>query len=373
MQTILQLRIDASEQTLIALVQIFGLFVLLLQLSIMTNRLFLNWRKKTKESLKAKYELLLTGIIFIDEGESPNSWQEERQKLIDHFRKHYMHRDFNRKVLVDELMLLHRTYGAVNAVRIKDLYYSLGLDKTGIKMLRKANASLLANIIRDLAQMDVQNAIPAIRKLKSHPSSFVRLEANIALFKLDNQNLFQILDTKEELSTWEQIKIFEVIRYKRSEELPLFSKWLNSSNLSVVTFCLQLIAHYKQDDARAQVMQMLTHSNLEIRVKAWQVLESLGGFSDLDPWLEKFDAMELEEKEAFMHCVSGSGNKDYFSWFYTLVQKNDAALALMAGKCIFHLGEEALRMFECNVTELDSNAQELRVYKHCNDRRLLMS
>lgn len=367
---IMQIYLAESYETVKELIFLLGGFILLLQLFIFLNRLFINYRTKRKKELKEKYELLLSGVLFLDEEDHANSWDSEKDKLVLHFKKHYMRRDFNRKVLVDELLQLHRTFKGALAERAKDLYYDLGLDKTGIRKMASRNATVRANIIRDLAQMDVKAAIPAIRKQVKHPSPAVRLEAKIALFKLDDDQLFGLLDQDQELSKWEQIKLFEVFRHFKRSELPSFHKWLFQRNESIQLFCLELIAFFKQYEAADDCIQLLKTENLAIRTKALQVLSTLNNFDFLDEQIQKIEQLYLEEKIALMECIAASAEARHKVFCEEVVcNAPSKTLALAAGRALLVFADNDFDKLEMQYAAVE-NEQLHRVIQHLKAHKL---
>ncbi len=371
---LLRISITESFETIKFLVYVMAFFVFFLQAIIIINRLISRRNKKLAAEIRKHFELLLTGIIFIDDSEQDSDgWAESKKKMIRHFKKNYLKSDFNRRVLVEDLLLLNRAYKGGNAVRLKELYYALELDVTGIQVMKRANATLKAKIIRDLTQMEVKSAIPAIRKLTQHPSPLVRLEANISLFYLDVDNAFGMLNTSDELSTWEMMKLFANIKRIDPANIPSFKKWLNSKNRSVVFFALHLIAHFNQQDSLEEVKNLLNHVALSIKLKAMEVLVEINYNDFLKDEIKDFENKFNIEKKTIIRLIGKAKANENYDFLLNIVQYKSPELALEAGRSIVELGTDYFEKFELSIQNELLNTQALKVYKHISDKRLILT
>jgi hypothetical protein len=121
---------------------------------------------------------------------------------------------------------------------------------------------------------------------------------------LIGDEFFVFLDKPgKDLSSWDQLKILEEIRDKKIE-LPEFSYWLNSENLSVLGFCLRMIRSFKQRSAFHDVLGLLSHSNDEIRAEAVVTLGELGNKDALKALREKFESENFTNRMLILRAMA---------------------------------------------------------------------
>lgn len=110
-------------------------------------------------------------------------------------------------------------------------------------------------------------------------------------------------DPGKDLSSWDQLKILEEIRAKNLE-IPEFSFWLNSDNISVLGFCLRMIRSFGQQSAYHGVSRLLEHKNDEIRAEAIVTLGVLGNKEILEVFREKFESEGLTNRMLILRAMA---------------------------------------------------------------------
>ncbi|MFN2394149.1 MAG: HEAT repeat domain-containing protein [Bacteroidales bacterium] len=247
------------------LVSLIVLFV-----AILINRQLKTKKRRKIKELKQEYQEQLADFLFNDEVESIEF------KGIDS--------KMNRQIFIDELRFLHSNLYGEAASKLRDLYFNLDLHKDSLRKVYRKRWFLKLKGFKEVAQLDVKDANDYISEFVNHKNPIIRVEAQVALVKLSDENPLGFLENlKYTLSDWEMINIYDTLIYHQIN-IESFEPWLENQNYSVVVFALRMIMLFKHVDAMPKVKQLLFHEHPEIRlaaVKALKPMESEEYISDL--------------------------------------------------------------------------------------------
>lgn len=116
-----------------------------------------------------------------------------------------------------------------------------------------------------------------IEKCLNSPSTALRLEAELALMHLDRDDPFSFLGKlRLEFTPWEQLHVIEMAM-RNNLFLPVFSRWLNSGNESVVIFCRRMSGEQGIETAEgtsSDGMQFVSGELLESKIRQQLKLDS---------------------------------------------------------------------------------------------------
>jgi hypothetical protein len=131
--------------------------------------------------------------------------------------------------------------------------------------------------VMELTQMDVQISDVTILPLTNSTNSSLRAAARNAYIQLSKNEPFKFFDiATEPILPWDQLELFKIITTTKDIAIPNFSRWVSySTNKSVVSFCLKLIAHYDQQSAIPAVMELLNNKDHYFRADAINCLGKL--------------------------------------------------------------------------------------------------
>jgi len=89
--------------------------------------------------------------------------------------------------------------------------------------------------------MDITEANDKISKSLKSKNDILRMEAQLALIRLNEDDPFGFLDhLTHHFTLWEQLNVYELITL-HNLPIPEFSRWTTSNNKSVVIFALRMI------------------------------------------------------------------------------------------------------------------------------------
>lgn len=249
------------EKILIAIVVYLLISILALFVAILINRqLQTKKRKKTRE-LKNEYQEQLAAFLFDD--------------TVERIEFTGINIPQNRQIFIDELRVLHSNLYGETAEKLRDLYFNLELHKDSLRKVYHRSWHQMAKGFREVAQMDVKDANDHIRSFVNAKNPIIRVEAQVAMVKLSEDNPLSFLDELTyELSEWEQINIYDTLTYHQMN-IDSFESWLDNPNPSVVQFALRMIGLFKHMHSAPRVQQLLTHKDARIRLAAVQALKPL--------------------------------------------------------------------------------------------------
>jgi len=222
---------------------------------------------------KEHIDNVLANVIIYDETDDIN-------EIIDHFypkmKKIPLRNAIVNKILISEILTYHKNFTGKTAEVLSVLYRKLGLDKKTKKKIKNKNWETKIEGIREANEMEIIEMADVIIKYTDDEHSLLRMEAQAAYIKLSQNDPFHFLDrAQERILDWHQLVLFEIITKNKKLIIPSFSKWLRSTNDTVVMLCLKLIDHFMQFDAADEVQRLLKHHNPKIIKKSIEVIGKL--------------------------------------------------------------------------------------------------
>jgi HEAT repeat protein len=217
--------------------------------------------------------------------------------------------------------------------------------------------------------MNIKDANETIYKALNSSNEILRMEAQIALVRLGDDNPFEFLSHLiRPFSLWEQITLHELI-IQHNISVPSFKKWLTSPNPTVIMFALRMIREFKQNDAEEDMRETLLHPDSSIRQLAVQVAGDLGMRSTLEIMKRMY---KNQEYNVCLEIVRSMGKMPDLSMmgFLQLVldKEDDVQLQIEATKAIENNGEEGVKAL---VKLMKSEYKNYNIIvRHVLDRRI---
>lgn len=332
------------------LLVLFILLFISFFITLMVARSIHKYNDKYKAQLKEKYELLLTGIIFNEEEElETDEFKESKQRVINHFKKKYLKNRKNRNILREHIVLLHKNFAGTSANILERLYVELKLHKEALQELNSPDWGIQANAVRELAQLNILDAAPKLKRRARHENPILRIEAQVAALTMDEQDPFSFLDNnRNHLTTWHQINLAANMNKIGAEKLPQFSRWFNSPNDSIVLFCIKMTLQYDQFDSIPELIKLLKHRSDEIIAQAAYVL---GEFSATDAdvnLLNAFVNASVKVKLKIIEAIGKCGTEEHIPFLEQQLLQNDLTIATKAAEALLILGDDGYKVLTRN-------------------------
>ena len=208
--------------------------------------------------------------------------------------------DSNREILINQIRELSKSMtmsAGVNEKAREQLRYlythHLHLDQDSMRKLYSSKWHIQVKGFRELAFMDITDANNKIQQALKSRNDILRMEAQLALLRLNKDDPFGFLDhLVHPFSLWEQLNVYELIAI-HNLPIPQFSRWTTSQNKTVVIFSLRMIQVFKQKQAVNHVIDCLEHEDKDVRHAAITVCG------------------EIQLRETFAHLKHIYKNEDY--------------------------------------------------------------
>lgn len=323
-----------------------------------------------QKEIKEKYELLLTGIIFNDEDEmQTDEWKSSKKRVVEHFKKRYLRKRINKKYLRDHIILLHKNFAGTAADVLRNLYIDLKLDKEAMRELNSPDWGTQANAIKELAQLNIVEAKKKIKSRTFHENQILRLEAQVAIIAMEEEDPFSFLGKdKNHLTEWHQINLAKIIDTIDREKLPLFSRWFNSKNDSIVEFCIKMTLQYDQFESIPELIELLNHKTQNI---VGEAARTLGEFSatEAQPMLLKvYRNATIPVKRKILTALGKCGTHELIPFLLQQLVQNEISIAMEAGKALRLLGDEGIQVLRDQSNSMLYGVGD--ICKHLLDERI---
>jgi len=329
--------------------------MLILLLFILFNRRRMERTEKLRQYLMEKYQGLTIDYLF-----GSTTPDDFKPIASDTFR---------RQVLIDQMIDVSVNLKGEESKKLIGLYKHLGLDRDSISRANDRRWHKKIKGFRELAFMNIKDANDEMYKALNSSNEILRMEAQIALVRLGDENAFEFLShLTRPFSLWEQISLHELM-IQHNIHLPSFKKWLTSSNPTVVMFALRMIREFKQNDADEDIQATLIHKNPEVRQLAVQVAGDLNIRSALEVMKHMY---KNQDYNICLEIVRSMGKMPDLSMlgFLTLVldKEDDVQLQIEAVKAIENNGEEGVKAL---VKIMKSEYKNYNIIvRHVLDRRI---
>lgn len=345
----------AFVNALIVTIMVSIATMIILLIIILLNRLRMEKEERLQQYLMEKYQSLIIDYLF------GNANPDEFRSIASD--------TYRRQVLIDQMIDVSVNLKGDETKKLLSLYKHLGLDRDSITRAYDRRWHKKIKGFRELAFMNIKDANEAIYKALNSSNEILRMEAQIALVRLSDDNPFEFLShLTRPFSLWEQITLHELI-VQHEILVPSFKKWLTSPNDTVVMFALRMIREFKQSQAEADIKNSLLHPSSSIRCLAVQVAGDLGMSSTLETLKHMYKnqdyniCLEIVRSMGKMPDVSMMG-------FLKLVldKEDDVQLQIEATKAIENMGEEGVKAL---VKLMKSEYKNYNIIvRHVLDRRI---
>ena len=149
--------------------------------------------------------------------------------LLEEFRS-IASDNYSRQVLIEQMIDVSVNLKGEESKKLIGLYKYLGLDKDSLARARDYRWHKKIKGFRELAFMNIKDANDIIHKALNSSNEILRMEAQIALVRLSDNDHFDFLSQlKRPFSLWEQITLHDLI-IQHNIPVPEFKKWLTSAN-----------------------------------------------------------------------------------------------------------------------------------------------
>ena len=225
-------------------------------------------------------------------------------------------------------------------VQLRDLYNQMHLDQDSVRKVYSSKWHIRVKGFRELAFMDVIEATDKLRQTLKSKNDILRMEAQLALVRLNKDDPFGFLDhLVHPFSLWEQLNVYELITI-HDLTVPQFSRWTTSSNKTVVIFALRMIQVFKQQQASPQIIECLAHPDKDIRQMAITVCGEIQLRETLPHLKHMYKNEEYSNCLTIIHAMGKMPDEMMLGFLKLVLDKeDDVQLQIESAKAISKMGE----------------------------------
>jgi len=214
------------------------------------------------------------------------------------------------------------------------------LDKDSIRKIYSSKWHIQVKGFRELAFMDVTESNDKLFHALKSKNNIVRMEAQLALIRLNRDDPFGFLDhLTHPFTLWEQLTVYELI-VVHNLPIPEFSRWTDSPNKSVVLFSLRMINVFKQQHAAPYVINCLKHSDRDIRHMAIFVCGEIQLRDSLPHLKQMYKDEDYTNCLTIVHAIGKMPDESMLGFLKLVLDKeDDVQLQIESAKAISKMGE----------------------------------
>jgi len=317
----------------VILYSIITLVVLLI--IILLNRNRLQREEKQRSYLNEVYQQKLMDYLFEEEK------REEARTELEEIASN----EFNRQLLIDQMIDLSINLKGEIKETIKELYLHLGLKEDSLKYAHSKKWHECVKGIRELAYMNIREAAGRILESLNSKNEIVRMEAQIAMVRLSDENPYHFLHFMEKpLAVWEQVTLHELL-IQHNLKVPAFKEWFESENLSVVNFALEMTAWFKQTSSGKEVIGLFEHANEDIRNTAYRVCGEIGLENSLPAMKKVYETETYKNKLEILTSFAKIPEEQHLGFLKSVLDmEEDVQLQIQATKAMENTDEPGISM-----------------------------
>ncbi len=307
--------------------------LIVLTVFILLNRSRMKKEEELKHELNEQYQQLLIDYLF-DEA--------QRKGLFIKILR-IANGKFRRQMLINQIIELSANMQGKVKQDLRNLYLDLGLKNDSLKKAYSKKWHENVKGFRELAFMDIRSANERIIDCLNSHNQILRMEAQIALVRLSEDNPYTFLGFLEKpLAKWEQITLHELLT-QHNLQVPDFSDWFGSDNLSVVKFSLQMVAWFGQQEAVDEVIMLLAHDNEEVRLQAIRTCGKLGMKKTLPHLQQMYDGESYNNRIELLKAFAQIPDENYLEFLNGVLDKEeDVQLQILATKAMENMDEPGI-------------------------------
>jgi hypothetical protein len=267
---------------------------------------------RVKEKRKIKYTTIVEQLLisFLYSEEEGVYLSERQNQIIQKFKRGFFSK-FKRKIITSSFIKLSHEISGNMIVIMHKLYEEIGMTKFAYKKLRSKKWNIVAIGIRDIREFKIVKAKNKISKFINHSREEVRREAHLYFIELFGfEGLTFLDDLKVPLSEWDQIQLLGKIQNFEDHEILDITKWLKSENDYVVIFMFSIAKIFNKFDTKDLILNALNHRNLEVRLKAIDVLTHFEIKETKGILKNKIEQLSIKEKIAFFVFLEKTASEE---------------------------------------------------------------
>jgi len=331
------------------------------------------WRGYIKEKrinfISPTLEDMITEQVLLNE-------ELERKVPVDNieFNREAITKDIYKKkwirqVLIDMLIQYRKNFSGDVGDLIRKLFMDMNLQKDSFAKMKSMKWERKIKGVTELTQMDTQISDVTILPLTNSKNPSLRVAARNAYIQLSKNEPFKFFDiATEPILPWDQLDMFKIITTTKDIAIPNFSRWVSySTNKSIVSFCLKLIAHYGQQAAIPAVMDLLSNRDHYFRADAINCLGKLSAEPAEERFVKIYNNQPLICQMEILKAMGRIASGKYLDFLkHEFLYSTNFDVRMNAARSIIKHNTTESRVMVNELMATVTNENQL-ILKHCNN------
>jgi DNA segregation ATPase FtsK/SpoIIIE-like protein len=329
---------------LLTLVVISTLMAVFLVVSVFLLMLVRNRKKRWADALQARIE---DGITIWLAGDY------SIQELIITFQQEIKKDPRAIKIILNVIFATSKLFRQEGQSALRQLLTGLNLHQLCYKLLKNWHWYQQAYAIQIIGQLQLEHALPLLKRKLKTKNRTLRLELITAMFALGGQSWLQEMDyTTAHLSEWEQIVLLERFRRLNIDQLPPFETWLTSTHTGWVLFGIRLCRHFNRFDQVLELGNLLTHPDKKVQMAVLDAFDYLGS-PEIVPFLIKYMPQATGDRlRTTLRVLGNQGDPDLVRFLIPYTEHPDLSIQVSALSALKEMG-----LTKIELRQLSSNPQ----------------
>lgn len=263
---------------------------------------------------------------------------DEQNREFSRYLKESSFRVLFLEILVDS----GRKFSGAAKKAIDGLFFDFKLEDEAWRRLRQRKAYLVAGGIQELAEMNIEAAIPEIKAKLKDDRALVYQEAQYAMVTfLGYEGLEFLTHFDKPLSDWQQLRLLSSIHHiPELSDVQVYT-WLKSTNDSVVIFTLRLIRKFRLMAFYPAIYALLDHVATSVRVQAIRTMQAIENSATIGQFITCFDQQPIEVKLEILKSMKVARSKESEDFLKKqLLDHPETSIKISAAEVLVVLGEE---------------------------------
>lgn len=319
--------------------------------------------------ISPKIEDLITEQVLLNEKLDKDLPIEE----IDFDQAAINNKIFNKKevrqILIDTLIRYRKNFRGEVGELLRKLYIDMNLQKDSYAKLKSYAWEKKIKALVELTQMDIAIADVTLLPLTNSRNPTLRAAARNAYIQLSKNEPFKFFDiATEPILPWDQLEMFKIITTSKDIAIPNFARWVSySTNKSIVSFCLKLIAHYDQQSAISAVSMLLETKDHYFRANAINCLGKLSAEKVEERLVMIYNSQPLNCQIEILKAIGRIGSGKHLEFLkHEFLYSFNFDIQMHAARSIIRHNTQASRAMLDELMETTTDENQL-IIKHCRN------
>lgn len=225
---------------------------------------------------------------------------------------------------------------------LKEIFHGLKLDDLAWEKLKSSNSYQNVRGIQVMTAMNNRDAIGTITNLLDHYNPYVYSEAQYSIVRFNGfQGLSFLQSLEKPLSEWQQMRLLQALHNVAESDFHVVSKWLISTNLSVIDFALAFIRKFRIHTAHDSIVGLLNHNSTDIRISAIKTLQTIENQETLSILINSYPLQNEKVKVQIIKFIDRSGNNTQIPFLHSVLEnESDIHIYINTVKLLKKLNEQ---------------------------------